>query len=132
MEITTERAMAYLFGLIGGLLIGLGGLFAMSIGLAELVVGHLTGAAAGISEAIILFVVGALILVFAHMGEHAWRDRPSTSGVLLVILAVVAWSGLGLGSNVIVLVGGLFAVLAGVLYLIEPAKRAASALAAAA
>jgi hypothetical protein len=126
---TTERTMGHLFGLIGGLLIVVGGLVAAAFGIADLIVGHTLAGAGAVAEAIVLFVVGALVLLFAHMGEHAWRDRAFASGVMLVILAIVGWAVLGLGSNVVALIGGIFALLAGVLYLIEPTRRAVSALA---
>ncbi len=76
-------------------------------------------------------MVGALVLMFAHLGEHSWKERPLASGVMLVVLAVIGWAVLGMGANVLALVGGIFALLAGVLYLIEPAHRATSALASA-
>ncbi|MGA8542139.1 MAG: hypothetical protein WB947_01135 [Thermoplasmata archaeon] len=129
MENTTERTIGHLFGLVGGLLILVGGLVALAFGVADLVVGHTLASAGALSEAIVLFVVGALVLLFAHMGEHAWKDRAFASGVMLVILAVVGWAVLGLGSNVAALIGGIFALLAGVLYLVGPTQRAVSALA---
>jgi hypothetical protein len=130
MENATERTVGHLFGLVGGLLILVGGLVSVVFGFANLIVGHPFAAASALSEAIVLFVVGALVMIFAHMGEDAWKTRPVASGILLVILAVIGWSVLGLGSNVVALVGGIFALLAGVLYLIEPSQRAVSALAA--
>jgi hypothetical protein len=131
MENTSERAIGHLLGLVGGLLIVIGGIVAAAFGFGDLVLGRAFGAAAALSEGIVLVVVGGLVLLFAHMGEHAWRDRPFVSGVLLVVLALVGWAVLGLGVNLLALVGGIFALLAGVLYLVEPAQRAAKALAAA-
>jgi hypothetical protein len=132
MENTTERSLAHVFSLVGGLLIMVGGVVALVFGLANLALGHLTGAAAAVSESVVLFVVGGLVVLFGHMGERVWKDRPLTSGVLLVVLAVVGWAVLGLGANVVALIGGIFALLAGILYLIEPTRRAASAIVAAA
>ncbi|MFY9717334.1 MAG: hypothetical protein WAK40_05305 [Thermoplasmata archaeon] len=129
MENTTERAIGHLFGLIGGLLIALGGLIALAFGFTDLVLGRLFSGAGALGEAVVLFVVGGLVLLFAHLGEHGWKDRPIASGAMLAVLAVVGWAVLGLGGNVVALVGGIFALLAGVLYLIEPAHRAATALA---
>jgi hypothetical protein len=126
---TTERTLGHLFGLVGGLLILVGGLVALAFGVADLVVSHALAAAGALSEAIVLFVVGGLVLLFAHMGEHGWRDRAFATGVMLVILAVIGWAVLGLGSNVVALIGGILALLAGVLYLIDPTRRAVSALA---
>jgi fermentation-respiration switch protein FrsA (DUF1100 family) len=124
METTTERAMGHLFGLVAGLLILVGGLVAVAFGFADLALGRTFGAAARLSGAVVLFVVGALVLLFAHLGEHGWKDRPVATGVLLVVLAALGWLALGLGTNVLALVGGIFALLAGVLYLIEPAQHA--------
>jgi hypothetical protein len=129
MEITTERAMGHLFGLVGGLLILVGGLVAAVFGIVDLALGRTIGAAGALGGAFVLFVVGALVLLFAHMGEHSWKDRPVAAGVLLVILAVVGWAALGLGTNLLALVGGIFALLAGVLYLIEPAQHAVTKIA---
>ncbi|HTP54572.1 MAG TPA: hypothetical protein VML94_06420 [Thermoplasmata archaeon] len=131
MENTTERTIGHLFGLVGGLLIAIGGVVALAFGFADLVLGRLFNGAGALGEAVVLFVVGGLVLLFAHLGEHGWKDRPIASGVMLVLLAVIGWAVLGLGGNVVALVGGIFALLAGVLYLIEPAHRAATALASA-
>jgi hypothetical protein len=124
METTTERTMGHLFGLVGGLLILVGGLVAGIFGVADLAVGRAFGAAGALSDAVVLFVVGALVLLFAYMGEHGWKERPLASGVMLVVLAVLGWAVLGMGGNLLALVGGIFALLAGLLYLIEPARHA--------
>jgi len=128
MQDTSERAIAHLLGVVGGLLIVVGGVVAGALGLADLVLGRPFAGAGALSEAIVLFVVGALVLLFAHLGGHGWRDRPVASGAMLVVLAVVGWIALGLGSNLVALVGGLLALVAGVLFLIEPTQRAAKAL----
>jgi hypothetical protein len=122
----SDRGVAHLFGIVGGVLIGIGGIFAVAVGIADAVLGRPIGVEiAALSEAILLFVVGGLVLLFSHFASGSWRERPLTSGILLVVLAVLGWGFLGLGSNLLALVGGLFALLAGVLYLIEPARRAA-------
>jgi hypothetical protein len=128
MENTTERSLGHLFGLVGGVLILVGGFVALVFGIADLAIGHVFGAAAAVSGAVVLFVVGVLVLLFSHLGEHGLKERPLTTGVLLVVLAIVGWAALGLGSNVVAVVGGVFALLAGVLYLIEPTRHAASAI----
>jgi hypothetical protein len=129
MEHTTEREIGHLFGLIGGVLILAGGLFALAFGVTDLVLGHLAAAAGSIGAAIVLFVVGALVVLFAHMADHDWKSRPFASGVVLVVLAIVGWAALGFGANILALLGGIFALLAGVLYLIEPTQHAVSAIA---
>lgn len=131
METTTEREVGHLFGLIGGILVLGGGLFATAFGVANFVLGHLAAAAASLGGAVVLFVVGALIVGFTHLASHGWANRPFAGGVVLVILAIIGWAALGFGSSLLALVGGIFALVAGVLYLIEPAQHAVSRLASA-
>jgi hypothetical protein len=131
MENITERGLGHLFGLIGGALIIVGGVVAAAFGFADLVLGHTFGAMSALGEAVVLAVVGALVMLFAYLGDHEWRDRPVASGVLLVLLALIGWAVLGLGVNVLALVGGIFALLAGALYLIEPSQKAFRAVASA-
>jgi len=128
MQNTTERSLGHVFGLVGGLLIALGGLVAFVFGVGSLALNHPATGIGDIGEAFLLGVVGVLVLLFSHLGEHAWRDRPVSTGVMLAVLAIVGWIGLDLDTNVLALVGGIFALIAGVLYLIEPAERRASAI----
>lgn len=125
---TSERGIGHLFALLGGGLIALGGLVAAAVGIGDAVIGRFLGSASALTDAVLLLVVGGLVILFGHLGEHAWKDRSLATGVLLVVLAVVGWGVLGLGANVLALVGALFAFLAGVLYLIEPTRRAAHSL----
>ena len=129
MASLTESRLGYGFGLLGGFLIALGGIVALILGTADLVTGRVLGGASLMSEAIVLFVVGALAAFFAYLGSHGWSDHPLTSGVILVIIALFGWGLLSLGTNVVALVGGIFVFLAGILYLVEPTKRAVTAVA---
>ena len=116
----TERKLAYGFGLIGGVLL-LAAALVSAIGAGvDYAVGHPL-ATAPITAAVILFVLGGLVLFFTYLGERAWQDRPIAVGVVLVVLAAISWGVLGLGANVIALVGAVLALVAGNHYLIEPA-----------
>ncbi|HZY91875.1 MAG TPA: hypothetical protein VFG07_03750 [Thermoplasmata archaeon] len=119
----TERTLGYGFGLLGGLLIVIGALMALMVGVADLVVSHPIGTINAWSESVVLFVVGGLALFFAYLGAHSWRDRGLVSGTMMVIIAVLGWAVLGLGSDIVALVGAIFVLLSGVLFLLEPAKR---------
>jgi hypothetical protein len=122
----SERALGHIFGIIGAALLWVGGLVAAATGIAREFLGQpFRLELAALSEATLLLVVGALVFLFTHLGFHAGKDRLLTSGICLVVLAVVGWGVLGLGSNVLALLGGLFALLAGVMYLIEPTRHAA-------
>lgn len=128
----TERTLGYGFGLLGGLLIVIGALMALMVGVADLVVSHPIGTINAWSESVVLFVVGGLALFFAYLGAHSWRDRGLVSGTMMVIIAVLGWAVLGLGSDIVALVGAIFVLLSGVLFLLEPAKRVVHDIAAAA
>jgi hypothetical protein len=124
----TEQRIGYAFGLLGGGLTALGGLVTLIVGTTYALFGHPLGIVGAVSEAAVLFVVGGLAMFFAWLVRHDWSTRPLAGGLLLVVLAFAGWAILGLGVNVLALVGSLFVLLAGVLFLVEPAKRAASAL----
>ncbi len=124
MENVTERGMGHLLGLIGGALLTVGGVVAAAIGVADLILGRTAGAMGAFSETAVLVVLGGLVLLFAYMGEHEWKDKPVVSGVLLVLLALISWGVTDLGANALALVGGILAIVAGALYLIEPGQKA--------
>ena len=123
----TEQRLGYGFGLLGGALIALGGVVNLVAGTADLLLGRPIGAISAASAAVVLFVVGGLAILFAWLGRHDWAPRPFASGILLVVTAVVGWVVVGIDVNLLALVGSLFAFLAGVLFLIEPARRTAIA-----
>lgn len=120
----TERTVAYGLGLLGGLLFVVGAIVAIVTGTVDLVVGRAMSAIGSGSQAVLLFVLGGLALFFAWVGQHGWKSRSFTSGLLLVLVAVIGWVVVGLGSNIIALVGAILVFLAGVLQLIDPAARA--------
>ena len=128
MAAITEERLGYGFGLLGGGLMILGGLVSLVAGAIALLVGHPVGALGAGAEAIVLFVLGGLVLLFAWLARHDWSGRPLPSGIMLIVTAAVAAFALGLGGNLLALLGALLAFLAGVLLLLPPAERAVRAL----
>jgi hypothetical protein len=122
MSNITERALGFGFGVLGGLLIALAAFIGLLIGGFDLAMGRLPAAVDAESEALVLAVLGGLGMLFAFLGHRPWADRPVTSGVLLLLIAVLAWATVGPAESVLALVGILFVLLAGVLYLIPPAR----------
>lgn len=121
----TEERVGYGLGLLGGILFLLGALVALLTGTVDLVGGRISVALNALSETLLLVVFGGLALFFSFLGHRSWRDRPVSAGLLLVVVAFLGAVTLGLGPNVLALIGALLVVLAGVLYLVEPMKRAA-------
>jgi hypothetical protein len=120
------KRLGHLFGWLGGGLLALGALIALVFGTVGLALGHPLAAVDAVSAAFVLLVVGGLAIVFASLGRREGIDGSAVSGVLLVVLALVGWAMLGLGANVVALIGALFVFLAGLLYLVGPASKVVS------
>jgi hypothetical protein len=118
----TERKLGYAFGLLGGGLTALAGLVSLVVGAVDLAMGRMFGAMDAGTAGIALLVVGGLALLFAYLAYRDWSDRPIVAGVLLVVLAAIAWGLLGLGGSFLALLGGIFVFLAGVLFLVGPVR----------
>ncbi len=126
MSDNPEQRLGFGFGLLGGVLIALGGIVSLATGIADLALGRPTGALTAGSQSILLFVVGGLALFFAWLGHREWSTRPLSSGILLVVVAAIGVAVVGLGSSLLGLIGAIFVFLAGILYALEPAKKAVS------
>ena len=124
MAEVTEQRLGFGLGLLGGILIGLGGIVSLLLGTADLILGHPIGALSAASEGVLLLVVGGLAVLFGWLGHRSWSGHPITSGVMLILVAVIGWVLVGIGSSLLGLIGSLFVFLAGVLYLLDPAQRA--------
>jgi hypothetical protein len=122
MSTLTERNLGFGFGMLGGGLVALAGLVSLVVGAIDLAIGRYFGALNAGTEGIVLLVIGGLAMLFAYLSHRTWKDRPIVGGVLLVVIAALGWGVLGLGANVIALVGAIFVFLAGVLYLVVPLK----------
>jgi CHASE2 domain-containing sensor protein len=120
----SEHRLGYIFGLLGGGLIALGGLVSLVTGTVDLAMGRAFGAVAATTDAVVLFVIGGLAMLFAWLSRHEWSSRPLASGVVLVVLSVIGWAVFGVGVNLIAVIGTILVFLAGILFLLEPAKKA--------
>jgi hypothetical protein len=129
MSDLTERKLGWGFGILGGVLIVVAAIVSVFVGTFDLVTGRVAGALDAGTEAVLLLAVGALALFFSYLAYRPWSDHPITAGVLLVVLAAIGWGVLGLGGNVIALLGALFVFLAGILFLLQPALSSVKALA---
>jgi hypothetical protein len=129
MENLTERNLGYGFGLIGGGLLVVAAIVSIVFGTVALVSGHPFAALNAGADALLLFVIGGLAMFFAYLAHGAWKGHPLTGGLLLLVTAGIGSLVLALNGDVIALIGAIFVFLAGVLFLVEPARSGLHALA---
>jgi len=129
MSDLTERGVAWGLGVVGGVLFLAAALVSLAVGTFDLAVGHAMSALGAGTEAVVLFVVGALALFFSYLAHRPWQSHAFTAGVLLVVIAAIGWVVLGFGGNLLALLGAVFVFLAGVLYLIPSALTGVKTLA---
>jgi len=114
-----DRNLGFLFGALGAVILIVAGVIDFFGGFVFLALG-LGGHAIGAWDRSLLNVVlGVVIGLFAFVGRSSGNDRTVTAGVLLVVVAIVGWLGLGLAGGILELLGALFARLAGILYLLS-------------
>src|SRR5208282_2648751 len=129
MSDLTELRLGWGFSLLGGVLIMVGAVVSALVGTDDLAMGRFAGALGAGSEAILLFVVGALTLFVGYLAHRTWNDEPIVAGILLVVIAEIGWGVASLGSDFFGLLGALFVFLAGLLFLLPPALSSVKALA---
>jgi hypothetical protein len=114
----SER-LAFLLGALAAILLILAGVIDFVGGFVFLALGLGGHALGSWSRSILDVVVGIVVGVFAVIGHSGGSDRTLTAGVILVVLAVVGWFGLGFAGSILELLAALFALLSGILYLIS-------------
>ncbi|HXQ94914.1 MAG TPA: hypothetical protein VN864_07115 [Thermoplasmata archaeon] len=125
MTIWNEEKVGYALGLVGGVLFLLAAAVTWLTGSVDLVLGRTYGAFNAWSDALVLAVLGGLAILFSHLGYTVWRERALSAAVLLIVVAFLAAVVLAPGMGVLAVLGAVLVALAGVLYLLEPMKRAA-------
>jgi hypothetical protein len=113
-----ERRLAFAFGIIGAILLGVAALISLAdvIGLA--LQGRPYDRISGdLAQFVLDVVLALLVVVFSAMGRPRFVGRPVASGVVLIVIAVAGWLVLGLADSLLGLVAGLFTLIAGVLFL---------------
>ncbi len=112
------RRLGFVFAVIGGLLLFVAGLVELTGGVADIVFYH--GSASGFlstpGEFFVVVVIGLLVLFFGAIGSRPGPDYSLAGGSVLFLLALFTWLLLGLSP--LLLLGGLFALIAGVLVLL--------------
>lgn len=113
------KSAGRLVGVLGGALLLLAGFLTFVIGIAGALVYHspregLDASALAVEEA----VVGILMVIFAGLGGSRPREYALVSGILLIVLAVVSYLLFGGAAQLLVVLGALLALVAGVLLIV--------------
>jgi hypothetical protein len=112
-----DRKIGAVFGLLGAVLFALAGLLQIAQGIFDLAVRHGPRAASPFDQALILLVVALIVGFFAVLGGLRAEGHAIVSGVVMIVLAIVGWLVLGLGSGVLGLLGVILMVVSGVVFL---------------
>jgi hypothetical protein len=118
MSAYEDRRLALIFGVVGAVLLVVAALIRFLVGVVFLATGHGYLGIGSIGEAIIFLVVGLVIGFFAILGRSRGSDRSLAIGVILVVLAIVGYFALGFGTSILALLGAVFTLISGILYLV--------------
>jgi hypothetical protein len=116
---TGDRAIGAVFGLVGAGLLVLDGLVDLIRGVVYLAIGRGTHAFGPFDQALLFVVVGLVVAFFSILGGLRRDDRGLVAGAVLVVIALAGWLVLGFGSGVLALLGSIFVLIAGVVFLVS-------------
>jgi hypothetical protein len=119
-----ERVVGAILGFLGGLFLIIQAIVDFLVDLALLVVNHSVVRGEAGTLGLIPAVFAVLIWVFAFLGASSRRGLELTSGVVLVVLAVVGALVAGFPGPVLWLLAIVFTLLSGVVFLVGQASRA--------
>jgi hypothetical protein len=115
---TSNRGLAFLFGILAAIVLILVGIVDFVGGFVFLALGSGSHALGAWSRSVVYVIVGLIFGLFAFIGHSGGDDRRIAAGVILVVLAVVGWFGLGFAGDLLALLAALFALISGILYLV--------------
>jgi hypothetical protein len=113
------RGIGFVFGILGALLFVLDALLDLLRGVVWAAYGRPLAGLGFLSESLLLFVVGVIIGLFAFFGVRGPRERAMTSGIVLIVLALVAL--LVLGGGILAILGAILALVGGIVYAVNAA-----------
>jgi hypothetical protein len=113
-----DRKVGAVFGLLGAVLLALDGLLDLARGVLYLALGRGGHAFAPVDQGLILLVVGLIVGFFSVLGGLRPQARATVAGAVLVVIAIVGWLALGLGSDLFAILGTVLVLVAGVVFLV--------------
>jgi len=114
-----NRRIAFLFGALAAVLFVVSGVIDFVGGFVFLALGSGGPAIAAWGRSLVDVVVGLIVGGFAVLGRTGPSDRALAPGVVLVVIAIVGWFGLGLANGVLAILAVLFCLIAGLIFLLS-------------
>jgi hypothetical protein len=112
----STRVLGLVFGLLAAALLALAALISAILGIVALVgAGVPYGLSSG-ATAIVEFVLAILTALFAVLGAQREREFALPGGIVLIVLALAEWFVFDFGHHLLVLLAGLFSIVAGLLF----------------
>ena len=125
MSSTSTPGLAFLFGLLAAVILILAGVVDFVGGFFFLALGSGSHALGAWARSVVYVIVGLIFGLFAALGHSGGNDRRIAAGVILVVLPVIGWFGLGFAGDLLALLAALFALISGILYLVAARWAAA-------
>ena len=117
MDDRSDRRTAALCGLLGGVLIGLEGLLSLARSALDLTRGWTSPAYFLFDQGIVFLVLGLVVAVFSFLGGMRPDGRAMVAGIVLLVVVILGWLALGLGTALLSLLGAVLALVGGVVFL---------------
>lgn len=115
----SNRALAFLFGVLGAVLVVLEGLVDLIRSAFFLAVGHPFVAFDEFTRSVLFVVLGIVLVLFAALGRNRGNDRALAAGVVMIVLALLGIFLLGFANGVLGLLGSIFVLIGGLLFIID-------------
>ncbi len=112
------RGLGLLFGALGGALIVLEGLIDFVKGAFFLAVGRPYLGLGALGASVLFVVLGLVLIMFAFLGSVRQQDRALAAGVVMVVVALLGILLLGFANGLLGLLGAIFVLIAGLLYVV--------------
>jgi len=118
MTADSDRRLGLLFGVIGAVLLVVAAVVRFLLGVVFLATGHGYLGLGSLGESVLYLVVGLIVGFFAVLGRSRGTDRSLAIGIILIVLAIVGWLALGFGNSILALLGAVFTLISGILFLV--------------
>ncbi|HTZ61107.1 MAG TPA: hypothetical protein VMC82_00435 [Thermoplasmata archaeon] len=113
-----DRRLGLIFGVVSAVLLVVDAVLRFLVGIIFFATGREIAALGSANSAVIFLVLGLVIGFFAFLGRSRGPDRSLAAGVILIVLALVGWLALGFGGSLLAILAAVFALVAGILFLV--------------